>query len=293
MLKEFYEKNYKLLFVIPVVILVTALIFIGLRYANTGDIMEKDVSLKGGITATIYSDKEFNIDNIKNELNKKLGGDISTRKLTDFSTKKDIGIIIEIGNIKSAEQLNIILEDILDIKLTKENYSIQQMGGSLGESFYKEMLVAMLIAFVLMMIVVFITFKSFIPSIAVVFAAFFDIVIALAVINILGLKVSTAGIAAFLLLIGYSVDTDVLMSTRVLKRKEGRVVDRMFDSAKTGLTMTITTIAAMIVGYTLSNSMVIKEIFLIILIGLLADIVSTYLGNGGILMWYMKKKGRE
>ena len=54
-----------------------------------------------------------------------------------------------------------------------------------------------------MSFVIFILFRTFIPSIAVIFAAFADIVMTLALVNYLGIKLSTAGIEAFLMLIGY------------------------------------------------------------------------------------------
>jgi len=49
---------------------------------------------------------------------------------------------------------------------------------------------------------------------AVVISAFADIVMTLALVDILGLKISTAGIVAFLMLIGYSVDTDILFNNK-------------------------------------------------------------------------------
>ena len=64
-------------------------------------------------------------------------------------------------------------------------------------------------------------FRTFIPSIAVIFAAFADIVMSLALVDYLGIKISAAGIAAFLMLVGYSVDTDILLTSRALKRKTG------------------------------------------------------------------------
>ena len=67
-------------------------------------------------------------------------------------------------------------------------------------------------------LVVFIYFRTLVPSLAVILAAFSDIVVTLAIFNLTGEKLSTAGVAAFLMLIGYSVDTDILLNTRVLKK---------------------------------------------------------------------------
>jgi preprotein translocase subunit SecF len=117
-----------------------------------------------------------------------------------------------------------------------------------------------------------------------------DIVIPVAITLLFNIKISAAGISALLMLIGYSIDTDILLTTRVLKRKEGRIWERMISSAKTGLTMTLTAIVALSSGYFITSSLVIKEMFFIIIFGLIADIPSTWLMNAGILKWYVGKK---
>ena len=112
----------------------------------------------------------------------------------------------------------------------------------------------------------------------------------LALMDILGIRISAAGIAAFLMLIGYSVDTDILLSTRLLKRKEGQLSERIASAFKTGITMTLTTIAAVIVALIVSDSEVISQIMLIILIGLVVDIINTWIQNLGLLRWYLKNE---
>jgi preprotein translocase subunit SecF len=132
-----------------------------------------------------------------------------------------------------------------------------------------------------------------VPSSYVILCAFSDIVVTLAVVNLMGLKVSTAGVAAFLMLVGYSVDTDILLTTRVLKYKKGTVYERVLSSLKTGLTMSFASMAAALVGYFVSQSSTIKEIMLIIFIGMIADIIMTWVQNVGLLRIYVEKKGIE
>lgn len=134
--------------------------------------------------------------------------------------------------------------------------------------------------------------KYSIPSVAVILAAFSDIVVTLAVTNVLGIKIGTAGIAAFLMLIGYSVDTDILLSTRVLKRTSGSIYDRIISALKTGLTMNATTLAVVLVGLFVAESPVITQIMTILLIGLIVDMINTWLQNTGILRWYLERKER-
>ena len=149
------------------------------------------------------------------------------------------------------------------------------------------------ISYLLGPILIIIYIINSVPSIAVILAAFCDIVITLAVFNLTGIKLSTAGIAAFLILIGYSVDTDILLTTRVLKRKEGTIVERIYGAMKTGLTMTITTLIVTLIAFIFVQNEVIKQIMLIIFIGLIVDIIMTWIWNVGILRIYLERKERK
>ena len=113
----------------------------------------------------------------------------------------------------------------------------------------------------------------------------------LALVNIIGIKLSTAGIVAFLMLIGYSVDTDILLTTRLLRRKES-VNKALFGAFKTGTTMTITSIiaitTALIAIYSFES--VLNQIFTILLIGLGFDLFNTWITNASIIKWYVRNK---
>ncbi len=290
-LQKIYYTHYKKLFFVPLVILFIALGSLLFTYQTTGDIVAKDVSLKGGTTATIYTSESFP-DLEERLLNTFPEGDFSIRNLEEFGSDVPLGVTIEVSTV-SAEQLEPALEEITGIVLTEENYSVEFVGGSLGASFYKQMAIALLLAYIFMALVVFATFRVPIPSLAVIFAAFSDMVCTLAVFPLLGIKLSTAGIAALLLLVGYSVDTDILLTTKLLRRSDGTMFSRLLDSMKTGLTMTIAGISALGIGYFFSTSYVLQQMFLIIIIGLFFDVIMTYGMNAGLLIWYLRKKKVE
>jgi len=289
--ESFLEKNYKKLFVVPIILLVFSLIVVGSFFYRTGELFERDVSLKGGVSATIY-EKNIDAEKLEKFLEEKLNTDIFVRKLGDVASNKNIGVVVEIGD-EASDELKNNIEEATGISLSRENFSIEVVSSSLGESFYQGLLKAVLISFALMAVVIFVAFRSFIPSAAVLLSAFLDIIFPLAIIELLGIKINAAGIAAFLLVIGYSVDTDILLTTKVLKRREGNLYSRIIDSAKTGLTMTFATLTALSVAYVVTTSFVLKQMFLIIVIALLVDIVSTYFMNSGILIWYCKKRGEH
>jgi len=293
---EIYDKKYKLLLIIPFLMLFLALAQIGYQIHKTGDFIKKDVSLKGGVTVTVPYDKNIDISQIEKQISSKFPrNDVAVRTLRSAGTV--VGFIAEAdidGNDKAqVKNLLSAIESSLNIDLSKVNYGIEIVGSSLGASFFRESLIALFIAFLFMGLVVFIYFRTLIPSTAVILAAFSDMAVALAVVNLLDVRIGTAGIAAFLMLIGYSVDTDILLTVRVLKRKEGTVMDRIVSSIKTGMTETMTAIVAVTVAMLVTQSEVIRQIMLILLIGLIADIFNTWIQNVGLLRLYVERKAKK
>jgi len=287
LIKKLYEKHEKRLVVIPILMIIAALIIVGSQYSKTGDIFYKDVTLSGGITATVYT--SMDVSAIEKTIRESTNKDVLIRKLAEFGTDRQKGVVIESSDI-TKEELESIFEDKLKIQLTNENYSLEQTGATLGQSFYIQMMIALLVGFLMMSIVVVIIFRSLVPSAAIILSAFADMLCTVAVVDLVGIRMSTAGIAGVLLLIGYSVDTDILLTTRMYKRKEGRIMDRIFSSAATGLTMTAAGLASLSVGYYVTTSYVIKEMFFVLIVGLIIDVLMTYLLNARIMLWYTEKK---
>ncbi len=288
-LKEIYEQKYKLLLIFPLALVVLALLLIGIQYAATGDFVHKGISLKGGSTITLTFVPTIPPAELETFLQGKFPqADFDIRTLS--AAGQTIGIAIDSG-AQQNEEITALLSIIREkVPLQEGQYSIEIVGSSLGESFFRQTFKALIIAFILMGMVVFIYFRTLIPSAAVIAAAFSDIVVTLAIFNLTGEKLSTSGVAAFLMLIGYSVDTDILLTSRVLKRQEGTVMERIYGAIKTGMTMTWTTLAAVIVTLFLVESEVIKQIMLILLIGLLVDMVMTWIQNVGMLRLYLERK---
>jgi len=287
---NFYYSNYKILLIIPILLFVLALAQISYQMStNDGDFINKDISLKGGITITIPIESTVDIVDMQSFLETK-GYYTNVRNLQ--SGGSTIAFLVESEiDLNDQEMIDGLISAISErVPLVEGEYSIEGIGASIGNSFFKQAIISLLISFILMAIIVALTFRSFVPSIAVIAAALSDIVVTIAIVNIIGMKISTAGLAAFLMLIGYSVDTDILLTTRVLKRKEGTVFTRIGSAFKTGILMNFTTIVAIIVALFVTSSDVIRQIMTILLIGILVDQVNTWIQNVGILRLYLEKK---
>ena len=285
---NWYEKNYKLLLIIPAILLIFSLVYLAQFNATNGDLIYKDVSLTGGTTITVF-DENTNLEDLKLNLKEKFP-DIKARTISDFRTGNQQAFFIETSF--ELEEIKQELENYLGYNLDSSNSSIEFTGSSLSEGFYQQLKVAILIAFIFMALVVFLIFRTPIPSLAVVISAFADIVMTVTVINLMGMSLSIAGIVSLLMLIGYSVDTDILMTTRMIRKREGTLNSRMFGALKTGAMMTFTSIAAILVAlliiYSFSDTL--RQMFTILLIGLGFDLFNTWITNASILRWYAEAK---
>lgn len=283
---KFHDKYYRRMLILPIVIMLLCAFYLFSFYSKTGDFINKDISLTGGTSVTIYGN--FDSDKIKADLSGKLH-EIETREIYDFVTREKKAIIIETES--SGTEAKKILEEYLGYGLNDENSSIEFTGPLLSKSFYNQLLFSVFVAFVLMGLVVFIMFRTFVPSAAIIISAFADIFMTLALVDILGIEISSAGIVAFLMLIGYSVDTDILLTNRVLKSSDGSLNGKIFGAFKTGMTMTLAAIASVAIALfiSMSFSVVLAQIFSVLLMGLVFDILNTWVTNVSLIKWYALK----
>ena len=223
-----------------------------------------------------------------------MGTSVNVRRLTEAGASR--GLIIDAGieDDSEVERLIMLLEN--ELGASSEDFSVQVIGSALGASFFFAVIMSIAAAFVLMAIVVFIYFRLatgqwiLIPSLFIIWTVLADMIGTFAVLSLLKVEVSTAGLAAVLLLIGFSVDTDILLTMRMLKGRETTIFARVMSAAKTGIFMTLAGMASITAGLLFTQSDVIRQIMLILLIGLAFDLVHTWITNTGVLRWYMERK---
>ena len=290
--KNWHDKHYKILLLIPIALIIFSLVYLVVMYNNTGDVMKKDITLTGGSSITIYEGNVSSQTALR-DLSSKLPN-LDVRSISGIGTSSQKALTID--TTADWDSAKVVLEKYFGYPLIQgENVDVEFTGSTLSQSFYEQLLIAILVAFIFMSVVVFITFKTFVPSMAVIFSAFADILMALVAADLFGMKISTAGIVAFLMLIGYSVDTDILLTTRMLKRDEGTLNERIFGAFKTGVTMTLTSLFAVGFAWIVvqSFSAVLAQIFAILVIGLFFDMVNTWITNVSILKFYVEYKHKK
>jgi len=335
-LSNAYEKHYKAMMIISVLLVLFSFAVIGIHYAKTGDFVNRGVSLTGGISLTLPAPKNnvMTQDSLQSYLIQTFpSADINVRT---FGAASNLQFSIEASGVDENKLIAALQPKFPQLTAQDFANNKQTVGPTFGASFFTQTLKALFMAFLFMSIVVFLYFgdsvrekwiatiltliaafmmfnaksaityiipfiifvvliviyiRDSIPAFGIVLCAFSDLFFSLAIFDLFGHKLSIAGVAAFLMLVGYSIDTDILLSVRVLKRREGTVFDRVVGALKTGVTMSVCALIAVLTAYFLTNSIVIKEIMFILIAGLIGDIIFTWIQNAGILRWFLERKG--
>ncbi len=271
----------------PLAVLVIALLITGFTFLTVGSPLHLGVDFKGGTMVTLKTDH-------------------SDAALSEEFGSFPVSLVSDSSNgLKTVrfDQMSSVQQDAL-ASYVNANYpgsSIEHTGSTFSAANQAQAMWAIVIAFIGMAITIFVIFHSPVPSVAVIMSAFSDIMCAVALMNLFHIELTFGTFAALLMLIGYSVDTDILLTTKVLG--ERKYIDKKISSVRlTGLTMTGCAIAAFVVLYIVSTFdfvlgfspiPILGAISTVMIFGLLADIMNTWFFNAGLLKWYMESPGAK
>lgn len=263
------------------IVLIISLASLGMTYISTGLPIQPGIDFQGGISVSI----------ITGETTEQLKAAFTDYPLISVDEGINQGRYIKFGPMDD----NKVLTLTKYIESKYQDAKIDHIGSSFGKTLQDQAVYALIMSFIGMAIVVFLIFRTFVPSAAVVISAFADMVMSAGAMNLLGIQLSLGTTAALLMLIGYSVDSDILLTSRVLKRK-GKFDEKIEGAFRTGIIMTSTTFGAIFAMWVVSGIggiQIIWEISTVLLIGLVFDVMNTWLTNAGILKWYVTEgRGR-
>ncbi len=284
LLSELLAADVKKLLLLPMLMLAAGLVVVVASY-TTGT-MPMSIDFKGG--TLIVAPYQEGAEGAGEALAEALGYPVKVRIVSDALGNREIELFI--AHALSTEEMKEVRAVLSAGGIPGDAIAIDIISPSLGEAFFRQAIYALLFAFTLMAITIFLRFRTFVPSIAVVLSAFSDMVVTLGVMSLLGIELSKGSLLALLLLIGYSVDTDILLTTRVLMHRHGSIAERIRRAMLTGMTMSMTTFAAMLVLFIVSSSKVLDDVALVIMIGMVVDMINTWLQNVAILRWYVERR---
>jgi preprotein translocase subunit SecF len=265
----------------PVVVLVLCIGFLLLNILTTGLPITPGIDFAGGTAVTLFTQNS----------EEQIRADFSSYPLISVTEGINQGWYLKFGPM-SDEQYR---QFTVSLSQTYPDSKLDQIGETFGKTLQAQAVYALLFSFIGMSVVVFVAFRTFVPAAAVVLSAFADIAMTAVAMQVLGITLSLGTTAALLMLIGYSVDSDILLTTRIIKRK-GKLEEKFAGAFHTGFIMTTTTmaaVAAMWVIAVIGSIQIISEIAAVLFLGLFFDLFNTWLTNAGLLKWYAEKRGER
>jgi len=277
---------------VPVVLVFLSVVVLLAGYLAPGSALNLGQDFTGGTTIKYELPADYDTNQINQIFSSQ--GYLGSNAITVGENQSILQVTVPPPEVNRTEAVSILSDnsirtfDVSSDDILSRNFSEKE----LGDRLLTLAVWTFVLAFSIMSLVIFISFRDLIPSLAVIFAASADILFAVAAMSLLKIPLTPGSLSALLMLIGYSVDTDIVLSSRVLKQKKGSIKDRIWSSTKTGVTMSAGGIVGFILLYSISMLTVgpstLSEVSSVMVIGLLADIPFTWFGNAVILKKYVE-----
>ena len=183
------------------------------------------IDFKGGTMIAVNYDKEIDIDLFRSNLsNVIISGqryDLSNSEIKHFGSKSNVSLRIPILE-NEPENFTTLFIDFLK-KVTPDNIpinendfilSIEKVGPKIGSELSSKAIMAILTSLTLILIYVSIRFE-FKYAIGAIAALTHDVIFTLGIFSMLGYEISLAVIAAFLTIVGYSLNDTIIIFDRI------------------------------------------------------------------------------
>jgi len=266
---------------LPLALLLLALAVLGYTMLTTGLPLTPGIDFAGGTAVTVFtSDSRETIE-----------ATFAGYPLLSVGEGVGNGKYIQFGPMDDARFQSLTA-------LINEKYpdaKVDQIGETFGKTLQGQAFLALIFSFIGVAIVIFIAYRNPVASGAIVLAAASDITITAGAMQVIGIPLSLGTTAALLMLIGYAADSNVLLTTRLLKRK-GKLEEKLSGAFRTGIIMTTTTLGAIVAMWfvaTMGQIQIISAIASVLIIGLLVDMMNTWMLNAGILKAHIFRSGKK
>ena len=237
------------------ILLSGALILAGIFSLIINNGPKLSIDFKGGTLIAVQYTKPININDLRSQLkNVNINGqsfDFSTSEIKHFGDNSNVSV--RIANLKNepekfSQNFIDILKDIYPDALpeNKDDFilSIDKVSPKIGSELSGKAIMAIIYAITL--ILIYISFRfEFTYAIGAIAAIAHDVIITLGVFSILGYEISLSIIAAFLTIVGYSLNDTIVVFDRIRENmkalKRESVVSIVNKSINESLSRTVVT----------------------------------------------------
>lgn len=177
--------------------------------------------------------------------------------------------------------------------IPENSVTVESRGATITAIYSEQARNAMIGAFVAMGIIIFIAFRRRITVGAILLVVGLDLLGVFGCMALFGVKLSLASVAGLLMLIGYAVDTNILLTTRVLRRVGGEPREQVVDAMRTGMMMSGSTLIPLLAINLLTTASQLYELTAVLIFGIVIDIFNTWFLNAAIILRYAERQRRK
>ncbi len=237
------------------VFLSSALIFASIFSLIINNGPELSIDFKGGTLIAVNYNKPVNINDLRSKLKSvDIGGqnfDFSSAEIKHFGNESSVAL--RIANIENepknfSSQLIEVLKNSYPDRYPKNKndfiLSIGKVSPKVGSELSGKAIMAIIYAITLILIYISLRFE-FVFAIGAIAAIAHDVTITLGIFSILGYEISLPVVAAFLTIVGYSLNDTIVIFDRIRENlktlKKGSIIDTVNKSINESLSRTIVT----------------------------------------------------
>ena len=290
-------KNKAKFFAVSIILIAIGIGTMGLNASKGKGALNYSIEFTGGTAMTVDMGQPFDNDAVAKTVTTVTGQ--SSPQIQKILGTNQVSIKIQSVDGETRTALS---EAILkDFELPKGSIlEVEDISGTVSGEMQKSSLIAMLVACVAMLIYISIRFHDYKMGLSAIIALLHDVLIMISFYAVLRIPVNSAFIAAILTVVGYSINSTIVIFDRVRENKDliGRrsipeVIDisvwqTMRRSVYTSLT-TLFTIGALYVFGVQS----VKEFALPIMVGIISGVYSSVFVSGSIWFMFKSKIGEK
>lgn len=293
-----FVKRRVLSFVIPVIIIVVGFVYMGVQKSEGNGAFNFSLEFVGGTSTTVAFDKNYTVSEIDKEIVpvvEKITGDadVQTQKVQDSKS-----VIIKTRTLSLSERETFNKEMKSDFGVAEKNITYNNISSTVSKEMRTNAILAVTIATIFMLVYIWFRFKDIRFASAAVIALIHDVFIIVAFYALSRTSVGTTFIACILTILGYSINSTIIIFDRVREHlKESSdirnldyreltnrsITQTLARTLNTNITVLITLGALYVFGVSS-----VREFAMPLFVGVIGGVYSSVLITAP--MWYTFKK---
>ncbi len=291
-----YVKISKYCYVASFIVIALGIIFLPINKKNTGNILNYSIEFLGGSSISATFDKEYTLAEAEESIRPVIAdaAGVSEAEIQLQNVQGSNQIVIKLGVLDEAQSE--IVENALRSNFTIEEFSIENISGTISGEMKKDAILAVTIATILMLIYIAIRFKDVKFGASAVIALLHDVLVVFTVYSVARLSVGNTFIACMLTILGYCINTTIIIFDRFREnmqimnvKKVGyeAVVNTSISQTLTRTIYTTLTTFIMVFALFIMGVPSIKEFSLALMVGIVCGAYSSVCITGPL--WLLLK----